>query len=53
MIARGWDLGSSPIDVFDRRSDEVLRKFQAEKGLEIDGKIGPNSWDSAWELAVT
>jgi len=52
MIARGWDLGSSPIDVFDRRSDEVLHKFQADNGLEIDAKIGPVSWNSAWELPV-
>jgi CHAP domain/Putative peptidoglycan binding domain len=53
MIARGWNLGSGSDNVFDLRSDEVLRKFQKEKGIEMDGKIGPISWNAAWELAVT
>lgn len=53
MIARGWNLGSGADDVFDRKADEVLRKFQAEKGFEVDGKIGEISWNAAWELSIT
>jgi len=53
MTARGWDFESGAIDVFDRRSDEVLRKFQEQKGLEADGTIGPVSWDAAWDMPVT
>jgi surface antigen len=53
MIKRGWNLGSGSDDVFDRKADEVLRKFQAEKGFEVDGKIGEISWNAAWEIPVT
>lgn len=53
MIARGWDLGTGKLDEFDQRADEVLRKFQAEKALEVDGILGPCSWNAAWETPVT
>lgn len=53
MIARGWNLGSGSDKVFDRRADEVLRKFQAEKGFEVDGKIGELSWNAAWEAPIS
>jgi peptidoglycan hydrolase-like protein with peptidoglycan-binding domain len=54
MIHRGWDL--SPDDasgVFGERSYEVLKEFQEEKGLEFDGKLGPESWNAAWLLPIT
>lgn len=53
MIERGWNFGTGNEDVFDRKADEVLRQFQAEKGLEVDGILGPCSWTAAWELPVT
>ena len=53
MIARGWNLGSGADDVFDRRADEVLRKFQAEKGFKVDGIIGELSWNAAWEAPIS
>lgn len=54
MIKRGWDLDPTGADgVFRQETDEVLRKFQAEKGLEVDGKIGSQSWNAAWTLPVT
>lgn len=53
MIKRGWDLGSGGDDVFDRRAYEVLQKFQREKKFEVDSKIGPISWNAAWETPVS
>ena len=53
MIERGWNLGSGADDLFDRKADEVLRKFQREKGLEDDGQLGELSWNAAWEEVVT
>ena len=53
MIERGWNLGSGANDVFDSKADEVLRKFQAEKGLGVDGQLGELSWNAAWEEVVT
>lgn len=59
MINRGWDLGLSGSTgkgddgTFGERSYEVLVLFQKEKGLEVDGVLGPQSWDAAWLLPIT
>jgi peptidoglycan hydrolase-like protein with peptidoglycan-binding domain len=59
MIHRGWTLGSGGTtgkgddSVFSQNDHEALIKFQEQKGLEIDGKIGPQSWNAAWELPIT
>lgn len=59
MIERGWDLGTGgstgegDTGIFDERNHEVLIKFQEEKGLEVDGVIGPESWNAAWEAPIT
>ena len=31
----------------------VARGFQSEKGLAVDGLIGPDTWDAAWTSPVT
>ena len=51
MIYRGWNLTAD--SVFSERDHEVLIKFQQQKGLEVDGKIGPISWRMAWESPIT
>jgi peptidoglycan hydrolase-like protein with peptidoglycan-binding domain len=51
MIRRGWNLDAD--NVFSERDHEVLIKFQQQKGLEVDGKIGPISWRMAWESPIT
>ncbi|UBF26693.1 CHAP domain-containing protein [Kovacikia minuta CCNUW1] len=59
MISRGWKLGSGgpsgkgDTGIFDQRCFEVLKKFQEEKGLEVDGILGPESWDAAWTAPIT
>lgn len=59
MIERGWDLGSGgstgdgDTGVFDERCFKVLKQFQTEKKLEVDGVLGSESWDAAWELPIT
>ena len=52
MIARDWNLGTGDEDIFDRRAYQVLQQFQQEKEFEVDGKIGPISWNAAWEISV-
>jgi surface antigen len=51
MIHRGWNLDAD--NVFSERDHEVLIKFQQQKELEVDGKIGPNSWNTAWTSPIT
>lgn len=51
MKARGWS-----IDVdgkFGPQTEKVVRQFQKNKGLGVDGKIGPGTWAAAWTEAVT
>jgi cell wall-associated NlpC family hydrolase len=51
MRARGWQI---PVDgTYERRSAEVCRMFQREKGLLVDGIVGPDTWHAAWAAPVT
>lgn len=51
MKARGWSI---VVDgVYDGSDEAICRKFQAEKGLEVDGAVGPITWRAAWNTAVT
>lgn len=53
MIARGWKFPKyGPDSSWGAETEGVLRAFQAEKGLHVDGKLGPVSWAAAW-LAPT
>jgi peptidoglycan hydrolase-like protein with peptidoglycan-binding domain len=51
MAQRGWVLPTS--GVFDARCDEVCRRFQDEKGLVVDGMVGPITWRATWTAPVT
>ncbi len=46
LARRGWRIG---IDgEFGRETDTVVRKFQAEKGLVVDGIVGKDTWDAMY-----
>lgn len=51
MRDRGWRI--SVDGDFGPESDRILRKFQAEKGLKVDGILGPRSWAAAWTAPIT
>ncbi|MBA9005901.1 peptidoglycan-binding protein [Thermomonospora cellulosilytica] len=51
MSHRGW-----PITVdgaYGPRSEGICRAFQAEKDLQVDGVIGPETWRESWEAPIT
>ena len=51
MRARGWSIG---VDGFwGDDSEKVLRQFQTEKGLTVDGVLGPQAWAAAWSAPTT
>lgn len=53
MQARGWNIGESGADGrYGRDTARVVRQFQRNKGLKVDGKIGPATWRAAWALPV-
>lgn len=51
MRARGWSI--KPDGYFGRQTLRVVRLFQHEKHLGVDGIIGPVTWKTAWTAKVT
>lgn len=51
MRARGWSIAAD--GAYGPASEAVCRSFQAEKGLGVDGVVGPATWRAAWESPVT
>lgn len=51
MVERGWHL---VVDgVYGPASAQACRQFQVEKGLEVDGQVGPITWGAAWTATIT
>jgi|SRR5215472_4164655 len=51
MFDRGWYI---TVDgCYGPQSETVCRQFQGEKGLMVDGLVGPVTWDAAWTAPVT
>jgi peptidoglycan hydrolase-like protein with peptidoglycan-binding domain len=48
---RGWRIRVTA--VFDAPTDLVVRKFQTDKRLASDGKVGPKTWTALWQSAIT
>lgn len=51
MAERGWALGVD--GKYGPQSETVCRQFQTEKGLAVDGLVGPNTWAAAWSAPIT
>lgn len=51
MADRGWSIGVD--GQYGPESEEVARAFQADKGLGVDGLVGPSTWAAAWNAPVT
>jgi hypothetical protein len=51
MRKRGWDIAVD--GWYGPASKTVCRNFQGEKGLSVDGLVGPNTWRMAWEAPIT
>jgi hypothetical protein len=51
MQQRGWSL--SVDGKYGPQSQSVCKTFQSEKGLAVDGLVGPQTWKAAWTVPVT
>ena len=53
MYGRGWTSIGSPDGLYGAKTQRVVKLFQAQKGLAVDGKIGRITWDKAWTATIT
>ncbi|MEJ8670760.1 peptidoglycan-binding domain-containing protein [Streptomyces sp. Marseille-Q5077] len=45
LSKRGYSVGGSGVDgEFGADTESAVRLFQSDKGLEVDGEVGPNTW---------
>lgn len=51
MADRGWRLDVDGI--YGLETLAACKTFQAEKGLTVDGVVGPQTWAAAWTAPVT
>jgi hypothetical protein len=51
MRARGWGLAAD--GAYGPASASACRAFQTEKGLQVDGMVGPVTWGATWSAPVT
>lgn len=51
MAYRGWRI--TPDGLWGDESTKVCRAFQAEKGLTVDGLVGPATWRASWEVPIS
>lgn len=51
MSARGWSIGVD--GMYGPSSQSVCQQFQQEKGLAVDGLVGPSTWAATWTAPVT
>jgi hypothetical protein len=51
MAHRGWTIGVD--GQYGPQSKQVCTQFQQEKGLGVDGVVGPQTWNATWTAPVT
>ncbi|MFD9947196.1 peptidoglycan-binding protein [Nonomuraea sp. NPDC059023] len=51
LADRGWAITAD--GVFGPITRQVVRAFQDEKGLAVDGLVGPRTWAAIWDAPVT
>lgn len=48
---RGWRITVDGI--FGPRTEDIVKQFQREKGLQVDGLVGEKTWAAIWHSPVT
>lgn len=53
MIARGWSKLGTADGFFGATTQEVVRQFQQQCKVPVDGEIGPKTWPLPWTARIT
>lgn len=51
LKSRGWNITAD--GQFGPQTERVVRAFQKQKGLQVDGKVGPKTWNAIWNSRIT
>ena len=51
LKARGWSITADGL--FGAATSKIVKQFQKEKGLSVDGGVGAETWAAIWEEPVT
>lgn len=51
MLVRGWDTPAT--GGYDQAAATMCSKFQTEKGLTVDGRVGEQTWNATWAAPIT
>lgn len=50
MKNRGWNIATDGL--FGPKTEAVVKSFQEEKGLTVDGRVGAKTWSTAWTSPI-
>jgi murein L,D-transpeptidase YcbB/YkuD len=51
MSRRGWDIPTG--GRYNEETEEVCKKFQRDKGLDVNGVVDRETWRAAWLEPIT
>ena len=51
MHSRGWTIDQDQL--YGPQSEEVCKRFQSDKSLDVDGLVGPETWSATWTTDIT
>lgn len=53
LLNRGWSGVGKADGIYGPKMEKVVRQFQREKGLTVDGLLGLATWKAMWTAPVT
>jgi peptidoglycan hydrolase-like protein with peptidoglycan-binding domain len=52
LLALGYTEVGTPDGIFGQMTDQAVRHFQKRNGLEVDGVVGPKTWERLFSASA-